>query len=169
MKMVVFSWLLLFGGLLIIFGQVFRLQVVLGKDQALRAEQNRFRVRMLPAERGEFFDISGEALVDDSEGRRYIYPEEFAHVLGYTGEADEEELVYFGVEMGSKVGKMGLEREENGILSGVNGGVVEEYSANGEKLRALSKTKPIAGRSLQLTIDKDMQNLAYRLLEESGF
>ncbi|NMC35824.1 hypothetical protein GYA49_02150 [Candidatus Beckwithbacteria bacterium] len=170
MKLVVFSWLLLIGFCLVLLAQSFRLQVVLGKEQWKRAQQNRFRIVSLEADRGLFFDQTGQALVKTQDGKRtYLYPELFAHVLGYVAEADSKELELFGLDIGKKVGKMGLEREEDGLLRGSDGGLVEEYAADGTKIRSFSKVEPIAGRNLQLNLSITLQKTAYEALTKNNY
>jgi penicillin-binding protein 2 len=170
MKIITLSWVLLSFVTMVLLGQAFRLQVIQGKTQARRAQQNRFRIRTLEASRGFFYDINGMALTGEEDGRRtYPFGEEFAHVLGYIGEANAEELNLFGVEMGRFVGKMGLERSEDGLLRGIEGGMVEEFSANGEKVRVFSKKEPIAGRSVQLTLDQKLQRTAYLTLKQENY
>jgi penicillin-binding protein 2 len=154
----------------IIFIQTFRLQIIQGRENSQRAEQNRFKIVTLEAERGLFFDKNGIVLVENNNGKRhYLFAEEFAHVIGYVSEADENDLQLFGVDLGRKVGKIGLEKQENGLLAGIDGGVVEEISATGEKLRSFSKTGSVPGRNIQLSIDKNLQQKAYQILKEKKY
>jgi penicillin-binding protein 2 len=170
MKRYLFSRILLWSFLLVLILQSFRLQIVNGQEQAQRAEQNRFRVKVIKAKRGIFFDRYGRALVENqADFRKYHYPYEMAHVLGYLGEANSDEMMLYGLELGDLVGKAGLEENENGVLKGIDGGVVEEYLASGEKLRSFSKNEAVDGRNLQLSIDKDLQLLVYEKLKENGF
>ncbi|NMB56428.1 hypothetical protein GYA19_00645 [Candidatus Beckwithbacteria bacterium] len=169
MRYIYCCYILLFLVFLFLFSQAFRLQIIQGKAQSQRAEQNRFRIEVLEAQRGIFYDLKGEPLVAQNDNRNYLYPQEFAHVLGYIGEADMQELTLFGVESGRKVGKFGLERSRQQNLKGTDGGQVQELAASGEKLRDISQRNPIKGRSVQLTIDKDLQNLSFKLLKDSGF
>lgn len=167
MKREIFSWFLLFSLSLFLLAKLFFLQVVTGKEQVNRAEQNRFRIKVIEAERGNILDRGGNFLTENSERvRKYIYGKELAHVIGYLGEADSKEMAMFSVELGRQIGKMGLERAKNGILKGVDGGMVEEYGASGEMIRVFSKKEASKGRNLILTIDKDLQSLAYQLLEK---
>jgi penicillin-binding protein 2 len=170
MKLISLSWLGYTLVSLFILGQLFKLQIIQGEDQSRRSEQNRLRIRTIVAPRGIFYDVNGKALIEiKGDLRVYLYPKEFSHVVGYTGQADPQELITFGVDLGAKIGKLGLERRENGLLAGTVGGVVEEYAASGSKLRTLSETKPVPGRSIQLNLDLELQKKAYKLLEESGY
>lgn len=153
-----------------LLAQAFRLQVVQGREQVRRSEQNRFRIKTLEAPRGLFYDVRGIALTEENNGvRTYPFAEKMAHVIGYIGEADAEELSLFGVEMGRHVGKMGLERSEDSLLRGIDGGMVEEFSASGEKVRVFSKKPPVPGRHIQLTLDQKVQHSAYEALKKGNY
>ncbi len=149
---------------------IFKLQIINGGEYQTRASQNRFRILPIKAKRGLFYDLTGQVLVQNINNvRKYLYPYSFAHLLGYTGEANENELIHFGVDMGEQVGKLGLERSYEGVLHGVNGGEVVEFSSLGKKLRVLSRNEPQQGQNIQLFIDLGLQNFTYKLLEDSGY
>ncbi len=167
MKIIWFLWIILLGANFVIISQLIRLQIIQGQKHAHRAQQNRFRIISTSAPRGNFYDSLGLSLTQiKDEKREYLYPESFAHILGFIGEADISELTLFGVEPGMLVGKLGLEREEDGLLKGNPGGQVVEFNAEGEAIRIVSNTEPVLGRNIQLTINSQLQELAYTLLEQ---
>ncbi|PIP53145.1 hypothetical protein COX08_02550 [Candidatus Beckwithbacteria bacterium CG23_combo_of_CG06-09_8_20_14_all_34_8] len=164
------SRILVIAVTLVLIVRLAQLQLFQGRSFIQRSAQNRFRIENIPAVRGLIYDRNGDLLVDNQNGsRRYLKGPDFAHIIGYMATADVDDVEFFGVEMGSWVGKMGLEKEENQILSGINGGVVREYSANGMPLREFSQKNPISGRNIQLTLDGRLQHKARQLLLESGF
>lgn len=94
-----------------------------------------------------------------------------SHAMGYVGEITEEELDQFtdkGYRSGDWIGKSGLERLYDPLLQGQNGGFLIEVDAWGRQVRVLQHLLPRAGKDLHLTIDKDLEALAEKLLKETG-
>jgi penicillin-binding protein 2 len=103
--------------------------------------------------------------VDVSEVAVRAYPEGAlaAHLLGYVGEINEEELAdrkARGYKLGDQIGKAGVERVFEEDLRGVPGEIKLEVDANGRVLRELSRRRPVQGHDVQLSIDVDVQRLA---------
>lgn len=105
--------------------------------------------------------------VDLDQLRHYPDGAAVAHVMGYIGEINKEELAEKGerYKPGDFVGKDGLEMQYDSYLHGVDGGRVVEVDAMGRKTRILRDEAPIPGKSLKLGIDKDLQIAAYRAME----
>ncbi|MFL5869885.1 MAG: penicillin-binding protein 2, partial [Solirubrobacterales bacterium] len=84
-----------------------------------------------------------------------------AHLLGYTGEADPQELDdprNDGVVPGDQVGKEGVEYTYDSLLRGVNGVSRYQVDASGTPTGGtLSETPPRPGNNLVLSIDDDVQ------------
>lgn len=100
------------------------------------------------------------------EARRY-YPEGSlaAHVLGYIGEATQEDLkAHPEYPMGMIVGQMGIEASSNSKIAGVWGDRLIEVNAQNQELRLMGETPPKPGESMQLTIDLKMQKAAEQAL-----
>ncbi|HYM13202.1 MAG TPA: penicillin-binding protein 2 [Bryobacterales bacterium] len=102
--------------------------------------------------------------------QRRLYPSEgFAsHLLGYVGEVSEAELnqpEFANYEPGAIVGKAGIEREYNDVLTGVDGQrqVVVDSRGRERRLIGIKDAKP--GRSIRLTIDLDLQVTAELAME----
>ncbi|MGS2743783.1 penicillin-binding protein 2 [Halomonas sp. LS-001] len=100
--------------------------------------------------------------------RYYPDAEIMAHALGYVGRINAEELK--ALEPGSYagthfIGKTGVERFYETELHGEAGLRKVETNARGRVLRELGKNDPVPGQNLTLTIDKQMQMLAYELLD----
>jgi len=98
----------------------------------------------------------------------------FAHILGYTGQANEDEvealnegLIDSMYSTSDIVGKTGIEKELDSVLRGKKGQVsLTLNSAN----RILSQTvgKPSeAGNDVYLTIDRELQIACYHILENN--
>ena len=96
---------------------------------------------------------------------RRLYPQNgvLAHVIGYTGEISEQDLdapEFAKYSQGDVVGKVGIEKQYNDSLMGVDGQRQVVVDNRGQVRRTL-KTKPaVEGKDLQLTIDLDMQTVA---------
>ena len=100
-----------------------------------------------------------------------LYPKDglAAHVIGYVGEISETELntpELAKFHQGDVIGKDGLEREYNDVLMGVDGQRRVEVDSFGNERRVLADEKEsIPGKSLQTTIDLDLQAVAELTLE----
>lgn len=102
--------------------------------------------------------------------RKYPRGEEIAHVIGYVGEISEDELKsadYQGYRSGDRVGKSGIESYYEKILRGVDGGEIIEVDAQGKRLRTLRTVAPKSGSNIYLTIDADLQQVAFQTLSEA--
>jgi len=100
-----------------------------------------------------------------------LYPKDglAAHVIGYVGEVSESELntpEFARFHQGDVIGKDGLERQYNDTLMGVDGQRRVEVDSFGNERRVLGDDKEaIPGKSLQLTIDLDLQAVAELTME----
>ena len=96
--------------------------------------------------------------------RRKYPPNGFlAHVIGYVGEVSPEQLEQQSGDRykpGDIVGKAGLEREYNDILTGTDGMRRVIVNSVGKPVRTLDDTEPIPGKPIQLTIDYNLQAVA---------
>src|SRR5690606_232435 len=91
--------------------------------------------------------------------RRYPYGPLLAHVIGYVGRVDEDDLKQLG-EGGSAfthVGKTGLERYYDDILRGRIGYEQVETNVEGRALATVGRVPAVAGTDLKLSIDLDLQ------------
>lgn len=90
-----------------------------------------------------------------------------AHLLGYVGEISERELVtqeFRYCKPGDLIGKAGVERVYNQILTGIDGQKKVIVDSRGREVAVLDTVEPIPGNDLRLTIDLDIQRAA-----ENGF
>lgn len=86
-----------------------------------------------------------------------------AHVIGYVGRIDEEELQridapnYSGT---THIGKAGVEKSYERVLHGRVGYQQVEVNAQGQVLRVLEETLPVPGKDLYLSLDASLQRAA---------
>ena len=102
-------------------------------------------------------------LVDVISTRAYNYGDLAAHLIGYIGEIDENELKQPKsppYRMGAAVGKYGIEYQWEDVLRGRDGGRQIEVDATGREIKPLRSVDPFPGNSLLMTIDLDVQQAA---------
>lgn len=121
--------------------------------------------------------LPGVSITEDTV-RKYNYSEYFAHLLGYVGKIDADEVIELNnrnyEEGGSNerysindvVGKGGIENYCETILQGTKG--MERVSVDnmGKVISVLEKTDAYAGNDVYLTIDSNLQIAAYHILEQ---
>ncbi|WP_077315911.1 penicillin-binding protein 2 [Basilea psittacipulmonis] len=98
--------------------------------------------------------------------RAYPQGETAAHIIGYVGriseqdqakiEAQGQEGNYRGTDI---IGKRGLEASYERLLHGQTGWEEVEVSASGRPVRTISRTDPVPGSDLYLSIDLGLQKL----------
>ncbi len=117
-------------------------------------------------------ELQGVEVTEDTI-RRYNDSKYFAHLIGYTGQIDEEEFAAFGGnEEGSEysrtdtVGKSGIEQYMDRELKGKKGEEKLYVDNMGKELETIERTEPVAGNDVYLSIDKDLQEAVYDLLEQ---
>ncbi|GAB6144351.1 penicillin-binding protein 2 [Desulfocicer niacini] len=112
------------------------------------------------------FDLPG-VIIDVEPRRNYIHEKCAAHVLGYLGEVNGEELrknKYPDVRSGDAIGRDGVEKEFETVLHGKRGGRQVEVDATGRLVRVLNTVDPVPGQNIFLTIDLELQQAAESLL-----
>lgn len=159
-----------------------RLAVVVGRPPAAltdRLDDQRFGP-FTPVPVAE--DVPEEALIELRE-RRHEFPgvdaEQVAvrsyphgtlaaHLLGYVGQINAEELEAAPdtYRLDSRLGKDGVERAFEGDLAGIDGEVVLEVNARGVPVRELERRPPVQGKDLVLSIDLEVQRAAEEALAE---
>lgn len=99
--------------------------------------------------------------------REYPYHEQISHLVGYIGRINEGEAAQLEEdEMAANyrgsdyIGKTGIERSYEGELHGKTGFQQVEVDAGGREVRVLSRTPPVSGNNLVLTIDAKLQEIA---------
>ncbi len=93
--------------------------------------------------------------------RNYLWGPLYAHLLGYVGEVNVDELQRLdGYQMGDTIGKYGLEKYWEERLRGENGGQQIEVDAFGRKLHVLDEVPETPGANIHLTLDIGLQQAA---------
>jgi penicillin-binding protein 2 len=93
---------------------------------------------------------------------RRVYPDNgfAAHLIGYVGEVSEQELNhpdFVRYQQGDIVGKTGIERQYNDILTGTDGQRQVLVDNKGNERRVLGMKPAVPGQPVQLTLDLDLQ------------
>lgn len=115
--------------------------------------------------------LTGVDIAEDSL-RRYTDGIYFASLIGYTGQISQEEYDALSDEdkkrysLSDIVGKSGLEQTFDSVLQGKKGETTVYVDNLGKVTDTVSRTEPEAGNDVYLTIDKELQEYTYKLLEE---
>jgi penicillin-binding protein 2 len=95
-----------------------------------------------------------------------------AHLLGYTGEVDSEQLEdprYDSLQPGDQVGKDGIEDAYDSLLRGTDGVSRVQVDASGQPTGGrLAEREPVAGNDLVLTIDDTIQSTGENAVASTG-
>ena len=99
--------------------------------------------------------------------RQYPYGEVASHVIGYIGRINDDDLErieqrnetanYKGSDY---IGKVGIELSYESELHGTTGLEEVEVDAGGRAVRVISRTPPISGNNLKLSLDIKLQKIA---------
>ncbi|MBI2008615.1 hypothetical protein HYS82_03100 [Candidatus Amesbacteria bacterium] len=154
------GWVVWLGTMLamgLILVRAFDLQILQGERLRVLADENRIKQIRLAAPRGKIRDRNGVEVVRN---------EAAAQVVGYLGEVKEDEVGLVKAsggkyEVGSWIGRAGVEAQYEDILRGVDGGKLVEVDNEGKIVRELGQKEPVAGRDVQLAIDGGLQETAY--------
>ncbi|MFZ1547873.1 MAG: penicillin-binding protein 2 [Candidatus Nitrotoga sp.] len=99
--------------------------------------------------------------------REYPYHEQISHLVGYIGRINEKEAAQLeedemaaNYRASNYIGKTGIEQSYEGELHGKTGFQQVEVDAGGREVRVLSRTPPVSGNNLILTIDAKLQEVA---------
>lgn len=141
---------------------------------------SRKEVAIIETENSSLPGISVETFIS----REYVDKEVGAHVLGYISEISQKQLPKYrerdniDYKLGDFIGQFGLEEELDRYLRGDDGYEFVEVDALGRKKRHIStdnffkgiENRPSRpGNNVRLTIDSDLQQVAYDALgEEAG-
>lgn len=122
-------------------------------------------------------ESSGEltgVTIEETYKRVYDYGEYVSAILGYTGEISEDELEEYNLEndagitysSGDMVGKAGVEKTYDSYLQGTKGSQTVFVNTTGTILDVVDETASSSGNDLYLTIDIQLQVVAYTVLEK---
>lgn len=113
--------------------------------------------------------LNGVDVAEDTV-RRYVDSVYFSQIIGYTGKVSQEELISLQAEDGKydlndTVGKSGIEYSMEQQLQGTKGSEDVVVDNMGKVIETSNRIEPTAGNDLHLTIDKDLQEAVYNILE----
>ena len=116
-------------------------------------------------------DVLGGVSIAEDTVRKYVDAVYFSNIIGYTGKISSEELLLYqeqGIEYASNdiIGKSGIEQSMEAELQGTKGTEIVYVDNMGKVIETAERTEPIAGNDVYLTIDKDLQESAYHILEQ---
>ncbi|MBU1167555.1 penicillin-binding protein 2 [Patescibacteria group bacterium] len=106
--------------------------------------------------------------------RKYLFGEDFSHILGYIGriseiEVDEKEKRKEEYLRNDMVGKSGLEISYEDVLRGKYGKQQVEVNSWGKIKKVLATKEPHPGDDIILSIDIDFQKYVREKLQEGAF
>ena len=115
--------------------------------------------------------LTGVDISEDSI-RKYTDGMYFASIIGYTGQISQDEYDALDKDEKKKyslsdiVGKAGIEQSMDNVLQGKKGETTVYVDNLGRVTDTVSRKDPEAGNDVYLTIDKNLQESTYKLLEE---
>ncbi len=117
-------------------------------------------------------DLPGVAVSEDSL-RVYNHAESMASIIGYTGSASSEELEALSEERDDYdstaiIGKAGIEQYMETTLKGTDGSeqVTVDSVGRVQSINEDSRVDPVQGNDVYLTIDSELQEAVYQILEQ---
>ncbi len=144
-------------------------------ERALKEAKKRSPLPIVVADRLPWEDVSKVALnapalpgVSPEVGLSRVYPRDtdFAHVVGYVGPVSDKDLDKLETPdpllqtPKFQIGKIGTELWMEDTLRGSAGHRRVEVNVTGRVMRELDREEGIAGATIRLTIDADVQNYA---------
>lgn len=128
----------------------------IGKKMAITLEEERL-------------DLPG-VIIETAPRRNYVHNETAAHVLGYLGQINTEELTRlksYGYRMDDLIGREGIEKYYDNYLRGTRGGMQVEVDNMGYQVRILGIKEPSKGKDIYLTLDIRLQKFIEGLFENT--
>ncbi len=163
-----------------IFGfRLLYMQGLKGSSYFTQSQQNQLGREPIFAERGVIYDRNGTLLAwneqpttDEPFSRRaYIAQNGFGHLLGYVSYPSKDSSGNFWQT--EFIGKDGIEKQYNEILSGQNGTRLIERDVHGKTTLSNQIYKPVPGENVTLSIDARLQaNFADAIrgvMQQSGY
>lgn len=117
--------------------------------------------------------LPGGIVIETAPKRHYRWGPLLAHVVGYVGEISDSELEsaeYEDYRPGSVIGKTGIERVYDQVLSGTPGVRYLEVNALGRvvgEFRGREAVAPVPGRDIVLNLDLELQQKAAELFPDT--
>lgn len=153
-----------------VFGsRLIYLQVSKGEAYFDRSQNNVLEKVLLFADRGIIYDRNKKELTWNTKTeesavpqRSYISPG-FSHLLGYVSyPAKDSSGFYWQADF---IGKDGLEKQYNDVLTGINGAKIIETDARGKTYSENIVNTPKQGTDLVTSVDSGIQQELFRLIK----
>lgn len=110
-----------------------------------------------------------DVVVQEVPTRKYPSESLAAHLIGYVGEASEEQVTQGGLALGTIVGQTGVEKNYNEVLIGQDGARRVVVNSLGREIRQLEMVPPVEGQRVQLTLNLSMQKAAEDAFRAAGY
>ena len=109
--------------------------------------------------------------VEEDTIRKYVDSEYFCHLIGYTGKISQDEYNQYSAQndeysLTDVVGKSGIEQVMDSELKGTKGYETVYVDNLGKVVENIDSVDPTAGNDVYLSIDKNLQETVYDLLEQ---
>lgn len=103
--------------------------------------------------------------------RKYVDSQYFSHIIGYTGKISQEEYDVLSAKndnytINDVVGKSGIEQVMDQDLQGTKGKESFYVDNVGRITKIIDKVESSSGNDIYLSIDADLQEAVYRMLEQ---
>ena len=168
-----FSIGIVFSVIIAIFaGRLWSLQITHGDSYKKMSQNNSLDREPIFASRGNIYDRNGVPLVWNTTKteespwgqREYISSPGFSNILGYVGYPQKDSSGnYWQKEI---IGKDGLEKQYDTMLSGTNGSHIVERDIAGKEHGEAMVDPPIDGQNLNTTIDSRLQTELHKVLQD---
>lgn len=115
-------------------------------------------------------DVLDGVSIAEGTVRKYNNSIYFAQILGYTGKVSNEELQILqeinpDYDPNDTVGKSGIESSMETELQGIKGSETVYVDNVGKVIETSDRIEAVAGNDIYLTVDSDLQEAAYHILE----
>jgi penicillin-binding protein 2 len=110
-----------------------------------------------------------DIVVQEVPTRQYPDQSLAAHLIGYVGEASDQQLTESEVPTGAIVGQFGVERVYNKYLMGEDGAKRVVVNSTGREIRTLEMLPPTEGQRVQVAISYAMQKAAEDAFRAYGY
>lgn len=110
-----------------------------------------------------------DVVVQEVPTRQYPAGSLAAHLIGYVGEASDQQMAVEGVPAGSIVGQFGVERVYNQALMGGDGARRVVVNSMGREIRPIEEIPAVEGSRIKLSLNYEMQRAAEDAFHAYGY
>ena len=159
--------------MLLFLNKVWSLQIAQGASLRTISMENSLRSTPLFAPRGIIYDRRQTPLAYNENGvRTYAEISGLAHIVGYVSLPTDQDIKR-GAYPQEYLGRDGLERTFNKLLTGTHGLRIEETDVKGNIRSSSMLREPVAGENITTSIDARVQTKLYELIaslaKDKGF